>query len=93
MNFLVKIVLFLFVTFLSTPTIVGILEEKADMSVFYSFTEEEIHKELNEVKAGPENEFHIAFFPPDKSTHIKSENLLKHDNVFEEIFSPPPEIA
>ena len=51
MKYLAQIVLVLFVAFLSTPTIVSIIEKKTDVSIFYSLTEEEIHKELKEVKA------------------------------------------
>lgn len=94
MKFLVNIVLFLFLSFLSLPTIVAVLQDDADMSIAYSFTEEEIHKEIKEVKAAPYTEFQFVFLPRLKqSSEIKSENLQRHDNVFEEIFSPPPEIV
>lgn len=93
MKFLAGIVLLLFITFLSVPTVVGIVEDKADISMFYSLTEEEVQKELMEIKAGPEEEFEfLVFIQPNKTTLIKTGNLQKHDNVFEEIFSPPPEL-
>jgi len=92
MKILVNIVLFLFIAFLAMPTIVSVIEDEADVSVFYSLTEEEIQKELKEVKAAPE-EFHFTFIGVTKnSSGIRSENLRKHDNVSEEIFSPPPEL-
>lgn len=93
MKYLVNIVLLVFITFLSTPTIVSVVDcDDTDISVFYSFAEEEIQKELQEVKAHPQAEFQLSVFLPAKeSTVIKSENLQRHDNVFEEIFCPPPE--
>ncbi len=93
MKFLVNIVLFLFVSFLSAPTIVSMIEDEADVSMVYSLTEEEIHKELKEIKAGPETEMRFAIIDLEKTTSkINSENLLRHDNAFGDIFSPPPEI-
>ncbi|MES2545757.1 MAG: hypothetical protein V4548_12795 [Bacteroidota bacterium] len=91
MKFAVKIMLVVFVFFLSTPTIVSLIEKNSDTSYFYSFSEEEqMHKE---VKA--EFKFDAYHFVPNFSlkttTLILSENLSRHDNVFEEIFSPPPE--
>lgn len=92
MKILVNIVLFLFLSFLAAPTVVSLIQDDADVSIAYSFTEEEIQKELKEVKAGPEQAAHFVFSGSfKKSTQIKSENLQRHDNVFEEIFSPPPE--
>jgi hypothetical protein len=92
MKILVNIVLFLFISFLAAPTIVSLIEDDADMSVVYSLTEEEIQKEIKEVKAAPHKEFGFTFFEVIKaSALIRSANLQKHDNVAEEICSPPPE--
>lgn len=95
MKILVKIVLLFFVTFLSTPTIVSMIDnDDTDISMFYSCAEEEIQKELLEVKAHTQSEFKLVVFTKaKKSSEIKSENLQRHDNVFEEIFSPPPELV
>lgn len=62
------------------------------MSIAYSLTEEEIQKELKEIKAGPEQEFRLAFVSlAKKTTLINSENMLRHESAISEIFSPPPE--
>jgi hypothetical protein len=91
MKFLANIVLLLFLSFLAAPTVVSLMEDKADISLAYSLTEEEMQKELAEVKYSP-SEFHYALITITKKTsEIKSGNLQRHDNVFEEIFSPPPE--
>lgn len=94
MKILVNIVLFLFLSFLAAPTIVSLLEDDADVSIVYSLTEEEIQKELKEVKAAPYMELRLAFFAPaKKSLIIKSVSHEKQDNVSREIHSPPPEIV
>jgi hypothetical protein len=95
MKHLVNIVLLVFITFLSTPTIVSVINhDDTDISVFYSFAEEEIQKELQEVKAHTQVEFQLTVFSiAKKSSIIRSENLQRHDNVFEEIFCPPPELV
>lgn len=94
MRFVARILLVLFVAFLSTPTIVKLIEKNTDLSVFYSFSEEEIHKDYKEIKANLNQEFEFTFVNLSNITSSKiiSENLSKHDNVFEEIFSPPPEL-
>lgn len=51
MKLMVSIVLFLFITFLSTPTIVGMIDNQVDTSYFYSTCEEEEnHAPFNEIK-------------------------------------------
>lgn len=94
MKFLVNIVLFLFITFLATPTIVSVVEDRVDTSMFYTFSEEEIHKEVKEI---PMNIGDILQVPTmvsiPKNTAINTENEQKHDNASEEIFSPPPELV
>ena len=94
MKFFVNIVLFLFLSFLATPTIVSFLQDDADMSMVYSLTEEEIQKEIKEVKAAAFIELRLAFFAPAKKTSIiKTANDQEHDNVSREIHSPPPDLV
>lgn len=95
MKVLVKIVLFLFITFLATPTIVSILKSDADTSMVYSLSEEETVKEIKETKAQLKFELQVPvlFTTKRTSTVITFENTLKHDNRFREIFSPPPELV
>ena len=86
--------LFLFLLFLAAPTVVYLLEDDdTETSVVYSL-EEEIQKDIKEIKAGPQFVFEFAFFPVTaKSTVIKSKNPRRHTNVFGDIFLPPPERA
>ena len=90
MKLAVNILLIVFVTFLSTPTIVSVIKKSTDTSYFYSMSEEELtHKE---VKAEFKFEtLSLVFFVPQLSRVISSENLLKHNNIASSIFIPPPE--
>ncbi len=88
MKFLSSLLIVLFITFLSTPTVVTLIKKQTDVSVFYSFSEEEIHKNMKE-------DTHFVFYDwnQPKNSKIVFENLSKHDNVFATIFSPPPELV
>jgi len=92
MKTVVRFILVIFVFFLSTPTIVGLIEKNCDTSVFYSMSEEE-HVHHKEVKAEVKNDF--CYLIPSvteiATTLIHSENLSKHDNISASIFIPPPE--
>ncbi len=91
MKITAQILLLVFITFLVTPTIVSVIKKNADMSVFYSFSEEEkTHKEIKAVISfdHPNSTLHIL---PLNSRIIHSENLSKHDKIASKIFIPPPE--
>lgn len=91
MKFAVKIVLVIFITFLSTPTIVSLIEKKNDTSFFYSMAEEEeSHKDFK-VEFIFHSPFELIVFSNPASKPILSKNLLKHDNLSASIFIPPPE--
>lgn len=91
MKITAQILLFVFITFLVTPTIVSVIKKNADLSLFFSLSEEE--KAQKEIK---------ALFHPDvvvaplnlsqlDSAIIHSENLSKHEKISSKIFIPPPE--
>lgn len=90
------LLLILFVTFLATPTIVSLIENKSDVSNFYSCSEEEISsKDLKEIKAELKHVFDypfIALIINTNSTIISETNSL-HDKITPCIFSPPPELS
>lgn len=90
----VKLVLLIFITFLSTPTVVSLIENTCDTSVFYSMTEEElVHKEIKEVKAELRTlNLDLTILDTEKTSIIISMNGVKHDNVTPAIFSPPPNV-
>jgi hypothetical protein len=95
MKLLSRLILITFIAFLSTPTIITLIEKNTDISLFYSFAEEEIHKESKEVKAEIKQQFDYPFLDLkiQKNTAVISENLSRHDNVSSEIISPPPEFS
>ena len=91
MKITAQILLFVFITFLATPTIVSVIKTSADMSMFYSFSEEEkVHKEIKAVFNSA-----VVIAPVNLSQLdsglIHSENLSKHDKIASKIFIPPPE--
>jgi hypothetical protein len=91
MKFASQIVLFLFVFFLSAPTIVSAIDKKANTSFFYGTSEEEqLHKEIKaEFKF--DTTIDLISFSNVSSCLILSENLSKHDNIASAIFIPPPD--
>ena len=93
MKLIAKIILFVFVTFLTTPTIVTLIEQNTDISMFYSFAEEENHKDLKEIKADLRQTLDYQFLDTfgRQNSIIIFENLTRHDNIAEEIFIPPPD--
>lgn len=93
MKFTVKLVIFIFFIFLSTPTIVSLIEKNTDISFFYSSAElEDMHKDVKlEFKF---DTFSFAFYNlPKMSSVVLSENLSKHDNISTSIFIPPPDLV
>ena len=95
MKFISIILIFLFIAFLSAPSVVTLIKKNKNTSLFYSFAEEEIHKQIKEVKAELKQHFDYPFLDLkiNKNSIIVSENLSRHDNVASEIFSPPPEFS
>ena len=95
MKLLSRLLIVVFITFLSAPTVVTLIKKSTDTSLFYSFAEDEIHKQIKEVKAELKQHFDYPFLDLkiNKNSIIVSENLSRHDNVASEIFSPPPEFS
>ena len=93
MKFTALSILFLFVTFLITPTIVSVLEKNSDTSIFYNFSEEEqshkVFKEFFVLQTSND----IFYLQPYHTSLIISENLSKHDKICCTIFIPPPNVA
>lgn len=91
MKLAAKILLFVFITFLATPTIISVIKKSVDTSVFYSFSEEEkAHKEIKAVFNIDVAHPTVNFSNPNTGL-IQSENLLKHNKIASKIFIPPPE--
>lgn len=95
MKLIARFILFIFVAFLSTPTIVTLIEKNTDVSMFYNFAEEENHKDIKEIKADLNLGFDYPFIELKENcdSKITSKNTLRHNNTAEEIFIPPPELV
>ncbi len=86
------ILLFVFFVFLITPTVVCAIENDAEISVTYDFSEEEkSHKNLKLVFYHIQKDTHICLSYKE-SKAIFTNNSLKHDDVSLKIFIPPPEL-
>jgi hypothetical protein len=87
----VKILLFIFVIFLSTPTIVSLIEKKADFSIIDDFSDENQDMKFDfnfvETLSLQKNNF--------KKTKaiIISKCKFKHEMISSRIFIPPPEMV
>nr|MBU3858245.1 hypothetical protein [Flavobacterium sp. MC2016-06] len=94
MKLIARILLFIFIAFLSTPTIVTMMKKSNDTSMFFSFSEEEhSHKELK-AAVYPQIFQHDFIVPVYiESKVILSENIVKLDNISPSIFAPPPNLA
>lgn len=88
----VSILLFIFISFLSVPTIVTLIDKKVDVTAFYSFSEEEIHKEIKaEFKMNHSIDF--TNYNYITKTKIFSENQSNLDLISKEILIPPPKFV
>ncbi len=93
MKYIARILLFIFIAFLSTPTIVQALKKGNNTAISFSVAEEEVHKELKNI-VHPTVLEHEVLIPVyiEKKTII-SENIVKLDNISPSIFAPPPNVA
>ncbi|MQP24325.1 hypothetical protein GFJ94_04525 [Flavobacterium sp. LMO8] len=96
MKLLVNIFLFIFITFLATPTLIGMVDKEADTSYFYTMCEEEEnHSPFNEIKTVPTTNYsvvHFSFGELAKLNVLMEHDLLSFDNLAHQIFSPPPNL-
>ncbi len=94
MKLIARLFLFLFIAFLSTPTIVTMIEKSCDTSIFFSLSEEEhTQKEVKVFAYHLDLETGFLLGKHNKSSLVLSENLSKHDKISASIFSPPPNQA
>ncbi|TPG32960.1 hypothetical protein [Flavobacterium pectinovorum] len=94
MKLIARILLFIFIAFLATPTVVRMFKESKNSCMVFSFAEEEhSHKELK-AAVHPAILQHEVIMPVyiQKKT-IVSENIVKLDNISPSIFAPPPNLA
>jgi hypothetical protein len=91
MKIIIKLLIVFFITFLSAPTIISIIEKKGDISFYYDNSEtEDFQKDLKTEFIFEPFSF-IVFNPSKKSSKILSDNLSKHDTISKKIVIPPPD--
>ena len=91
MKIAVRIFIFVFFIFLSTPTIVSLIEKATDTSCFYSMTEEEVSQKEIKLQIIVYNSFPQINLYIQKNSKIHTVNVLRHDSISSKIFIPPPE--
>ncbi|TVZ26228.1 hypothetical protein JM83_1182 [Gillisia sp. Hel_I_86] len=90
-----KILVFIFVSFLTVPTIAVLIDNNTDISFVFSNTEEEQAKNnisiefvFNETRA---NHLNIELLP--KKSLIMDKERHDLQSLYPEVISPPPELA
>jgi len=94
MKVLVSFLVFLLITFLSTPTIISVLDKDADISYFYTLSEEEENQvSFDEIKsvALSSQELLSLFYNSSVTLNVAMVANLSFTNLAHQIFSPPPE--
>jgi len=91
MKIIVKLLIVFFLTFLSAPTIVSIIEKKGDISFFYDNSETEDFQKDLKTEFIFESFTYIVFNPQKKSNKILSDNSSKLDTISMKIVIPPPD--
>ncbi len=93
MKLIINTVLFLFIIFLSTPTVVGMFDDDVDISCIYNLAEEEeTNPTVLEVKILPLIQYtFLNFFIFETSKfNVNLNHVLSYNNLAHKIFSPPP---
>ena len=93
MKFLSTTFLFLFIAFLATPTLIGIVDDQIDTSYFYNLSEEEeSHASFDELNFSPTTSYFFINFYTSKleKLNVLVVHDLSFDNIAHQIFSPPP---
>lgn len=91
----VSFLVFLLITFLSTPTIISVLDKDADISYFYTLSEEEENQvSFDEIKsvALSSQELLSFFYNSSVTLNVAMVANLSFTNLAHQIFSPPPEL-
>lgn len=88
------LLLFVFSTFITLPTLIKIFDNKVDVTAIFNMSEEEESgKSLSKLKEIIKSSKVAIIFNPNYQETLKiiSDNRIKHDAVSRKLFSPPPE--
>ena len=90
MKLAVGFLLVLFITFLSTPSIVSLIDSTNDVTVYYGSIDEDQNDILKiNLKSVPFLYFSAVYSK--SCSEIYFRNILKHSSLSDSIFIPPPE--
>lgn len=96
MKYLCKIIVYLFILFLSTPTIISFVEGDVDTSSFYNLSEEEhVCSAFTEIKTIPAN-YSIPLiidFEGFQKVKFAIFNETKINSIKPNVFLQPPELV
>jgi len=93
MKKLASILLFLFVLFLITPTVVSAIENDGDVSVVSNFSEEEqVQKDIKLVFYF-EQIHNKLYLPSVRNQFISLDNSVKYNTISLGILIPPPKLS
>lgn len=98
MNTVVKILLILWISFISAPTIISFVSDEDSTAVTYSISEEEketeqkLYEESYKEFITNSNYIYLSLHVNNTKKLVYSHNV-EIITVFEEIFSPPPEMV
>lgn len=92
MRFKVALFLFVFVSFLTIPAIVVLLEEKSDISILLSLDDEEVEKEVLDLYVTSEFQYSYAAqcFTYKSLLQKVSKQHTNLDSISLDIVIPPP---
>jgi hypothetical protein len=94
MKVLARILLFIFIAFLITPTIVQVLKKDNSAALSLNFSEEEeAYKEFKATVHPFILEHEVPLLVWIQKKMIISENIVELDNISPSIFAPPPNLA
>jgi hypothetical protein len=95
MKFLCILFSIFFITFLSTPTVICLIDNQVDTKCFYNLCEEEKENNVcfDEIKSVTSSDFDLnnLFFYFTNSSNNSIEANLSFINLTNQIFSPPPD--
>ena len=92
LKILARRLLFIFIAFLSTPTIVQAIKKGTNTAISFNCAEEEVHKELKSIVHPVVLEHEVVLPVYIQKKTIVSENIVKLDNISPSIFAPPPNL-
>jgi len=95
MKFLCITFLFLFTSFLATPTLISMIDKDADTSYFYTVSEDEEEMvSFDEIKSVTITDHQLAYVLSNESSNscFTLQAILNFTNLAHQIFSPPPEL-